>query len=541
MIRLSNGAPCRILAAARAALAATLVHPAVCPHDRGGYSPGNRLSVELRGSMPLRPPAARFRQKRCGAALLLILLTAFFIGAGPARADDFMDAAGRHVVLPEPIRRVMAASPTAEVLVFVLAPDKLAGLSRPARRGGGAGRRVPVLSWRPGMGPASMAETARRLHPDVIVDAGSVTPERAAFADQVQQLTGIPYILIDDSFPRMATVLRGLGSLLDVGERARHLGRYTETAMNAMRGTLLIRPADNRPRVYYGRGADGLETALPGSPEGEALNEAGVINVAAPLGRGHLVAITPAQLLAWNPEIIIAERRSFYDALRRNRNWRGLAAVRNKRVYLAPSSPFGWIDDPAGVNRLIGLYWLSGLFYPDTTQEDLRAATCDFYDRFYGIKLTNGQIEAMLGPAGAPPADAPRGLGEPLLGLGSGPLSPLPGAMNTPTPPAASPPAAPTTPELPPTSGIPTSPGTPMTPNAPLTPNPATPNAPATPAAPSTAAVTCAVPGANSPLAMQSTTSSDALATGIVPGVAPPGRRGLSPGMGIPPREAPAR
>ena len=37
--------------------------------------------------MPLRPPAARLRQKRCGAALLLILLTAFFIGAGPARGE----------------------------------------------------------------------------------------------------------------------------------------------------------------------------------------------------------------------------------------------------------------------------------------------------------------------------------------------------------------------------------------------------------------------------------------------------------------------
>src|SRR4029077_9535992 len=381
---------------------------------------------------------------------------------------------GRLVMLPEPVRRVMAASPTAEVLVYVLAPQKLAGLSPSARRRGGARQPAPVLGWRSGMGPASMAATARLLHPDLIIDAGLVTPERAAFADQVQQLTGIPYILVDDTFVRIPAILRGIAIVLDVGERGRHLGRYAEQAINAMRGTLLIRPPDNRPHVYYGRGAEGLETALPGSPEGEAISEGGAINVARALGRGQLAVITPAQLLAWNPEVIIAERRSFYDALRRNRNWRGLAAVRNKRVYLAPSSPFGWIDDPAGVTRLIGLYWLSGLFYPDTTQEDLRAATCDFYDRFYGIKLTNGQIEAMVRPAGVAPSDAPRGLGEPLLGLGSGPLSPLPGAMNTPTPPAASPPAAPTTPELPPTSVIPASPGTPMTPNAPLTPNPTT-------------------------------------------------------------------
>src|SRR5439155_361211 len=83
------------------------------------------------------------------AALLLLALAAM-----QARAGDFTDAAGRRVVLPAEPRHVMAASPTAEVLVSVLATDKLAGASRAARRGVGAGRRVPVLGWRPGMGPA---------------------------------------------------------------------------------------------------------------------------------------------------------------------------------------------------------------------------------------------------------------------------------------------------------------------------------------------------------------------------------------------------
>src|SRR5438876_1607440 len=190
---------------------------------------------------------------------------------------------------------------------------------------------------------------------------------------------------------------------------------------------LLIRSPDARPQVYYGGRADGLETALPGSPSGETIDEAGAINVAAPLGRGRLVAISRDELFAWDPEIIIAEQRAFYDAMRRGP--RRLAAVRNKRVYLAPSTPFGWIDDPPGVNRLIGLYWLSALFYPDNTQEDLRTTVCDFYDKFYGIKLTNGQLEALVRPAGIP-APTPGMPTEPLVGLGAAPpssLSPTPG------------------------------------------------------------------------------------------------------------------
>src|SRR5260370_6873450 len=56
------------------------------------------------------------------AALSLVLAVA------PAGAGDFIDAAGRHVVLPDHITRVLPAQRNAEVMAFVLAPDKLVGL-----------------------------------------------------------------------------------------------------------------------------------------------------------------------------------------------------------------------------------------------------------------------------------------------------------------------------------------------------------------------------------------------------------------------------
>jgi len=450
--------------------------------------------------MPLRSPAA---------VLAAVLLPAFaaFISAGPARSADFTDAAGRRVVLPAQISRILPAEPNAEVLVFVLAPDKLVGLSRLPGRGALLPRasRLPVLGWRPRSVPASMADTARQLHPDLIIDAGAVTPDRAAFADQVMQLTGIPYILVDDSFPRMPTVLRSTGAMVGDNDRAIDLALFAEHAIAGLRGRLLIRPANARPHVYYGRGPDGLTAALPGSPAGEAIDEAGAINVAAPLGRGAEVAISREQLLGWDPEIIIAAERSFYAALQRNPVWRRLSAVRNKRVYLEPDNPFGWIEGPSGVNRLIGLYWLSMLFYPDATQEDLRATTCDFYDKFYELKLTNAQLEAMVRPAGAPPPQALRPVDEPLVGLGAAPASTLP-------------------------SGTPGAPSTTRT--APAAPNVPSAASSATPAPPSTApesnaAATCAVPTGPSPYLSP---------TEAIPGTAPPdglpptGRRGRPTG-----------
>jgi hypothetical protein len=126
-----------------------------------------------------------------------------------------------------------------------------------------------------------------------------------------------------------------------------------------------------------------------------------------------------AQLLRqWDPAAIIADDRVFYNSLHRDRAWRGLTAVRKHAVYLVPAAPVGWIDNPAGVNRLIGLYWLSALFYPDQNQEDLRSQVHDFYAKFYGVTLNDKQIEAMVRAAGIPPNPTPT--------LGSLPSSTLP-------------------------------------------------------------------------------------------------------------------
>ncbi|HYM74038.1 MAG TPA: iron ABC transporter substrate-binding protein [Stellaceae bacterium] len=374
--------------------------------------------------MSLRSSAARL------AALCLLLGIAL-----PAAAAELTDSAGRLVVLPPRVGRVMAASPTAEVLVYALAPDKLVGWTRARPQGALPARyaRLPVVGRLAGPNPTATAATVTRVHPDLIVDAGTVTPERAAFADQVTQATGTPYIILDNSFARTPTMLRLLGQILGVGEHADDLAAFAEHAINALHGRLLIQPASKRVRVYYGRGPDGLETGLPGSPAAATIDEAGAINVAAPLGRGERARVTREQLLQWNPEVIVAEDRSFYDALRRDPGWRSLAAVRNKRVYLAPSQPFGWIDEPPGVNRLIGLYWLSALLYPGETQEDVRGQLQDFYDKFYGVKLSDKQIEAIAKSAGIPPSDTPHLAALPLTGPAPAAMAP-PGRRGLTTP-----------------------------------------------------------------------------------------------------------
>jgi len=365
-------------------------------------------SVE--GQMPLRSSVARM-------AILLL----FIAISATARAAGFVDSAERYVVLPDRIGRVMPAGPSAAVLIFVLAPEKLAGWSRPLSRGQRAYlppkfARLPVVGELTGPNPTATADTVTRLHPDLIVDSGTVSPEAIALADAIQQQTGIPYVFLDGSTQSAPDMLGTLGAILGAGKRGQDLANRVRDAIDGLRGRLLITDATERPLAYYGRGGDGLETGLAGSQVMADFDQAGVVNVAARLGPGELTRVTREQIVAWNPAVIIAQERGFYDALQHAPAWRGLTAVANKRVYLAPVDPFGWIDQPAGINRIVGLSWLQSLFYPGVYEQDLRVVVREFYDSFYGVKLSDRQLEALVRTAEARPGETRRPIDVPLLG-----------------------------------------------------------------------------------------------------------------------------
>jgi len=226
----------------------------------------------------------------------------------------------------------------------VLVPNKLIGWTEPLSRAQRAlmpvkFARLRVIGHLGGANPTATAADVIRLHPDLIIGYGVLSPPTIALADRIQQQTGVPYILLDDSIQQMPDTLRQVGQVVGAGDHGLAVTSYAYHAIEALRGQLLISPATGRPLVYYGRGSDGLETGLPGSPAAANVDQAGVINVATGLGRGGSVRITRAQLLSWNPQIIVAQERSFYNALLHDPQWRGLAAVRAKRVYLAPRRP----------------------------------------------------------------------------------------------------------------------------------------------------------------------------------------------------------
>jgi iron complex transport system substrate-binding protein len=148
--------------------------------------------------------------------------------------------------------------------------------------------------------------------------------------------------------------------------------------------------------VYLARGPHGLETGLDGSINTEMIERAGAANAAAGLGKGGVVNVSLTQVAGWDPDMVIAIDPGFHRRVMADPNWKTVKAVREGRVYLSPRLPFGWVDLPPAINRLLGLQWLAKLFYPRRFPDDLAPIIRDFHRRFYHRVPSNAQIARML-------------------------------------------------------------------------------------------------------------------------------------------------
>jgi iron complex transport system substrate-binding protein len=317
----------------------------------------------------------------------------------PSRAaDSVTDGVGRAIKVPETVTRVFPAGPPAAILLYTLGPDLLLGWPR-ANRAEECAFMLPEVCKRPevgrltGRGNTANLESVLALKPDLILDVGSTSPTFASLAARVQEQTGIPYALLDGRFRATASTYRLLGAL--TRRDAEPLASYTEKTLAAIEARVNRVPEDERPRVYYARGLRGLETGLGGSINVETIEFLGARNVAAER-QGGLATVSIEQVLVWNPQVIVTIDRDFAVTVRSDPQWTEVDAVRAGRVHLSPKLPFGWVDFPPSVNRLIGLWWLAKIFYPRYFDEDIRELTRDFYSRFYHVTPSDADIDRVL-------------------------------------------------------------------------------------------------------------------------------------------------
>lgn len=334
--------------------------------------------------------------------MLGALIGLFVFAATPVLARTVTDSAGRQVAIPEHVTQVFAAGPPASALLYVLAPQAMIGWVRSPREAEKpfllpSVRDLPELGRLTGRGDTLNLERLIAAKPDLVIDFGSINDTYRSLADRVQAQTGIPYLLIDGRFENTPAALRLVADILGVKERGEALASAAEEIFASVDKVVASVPAAKRRRVYLARGPEGFETGTRGSINTEIIERVGGINVAEGLReKGGIANVSPEQVIAWAPDTIITIDQGFKRDVGAKSAWQPVPAVAADRVFLAPNLPYGFIDAPPSVNRLIGLTWLLHKLYPAEAQGDLRRQVRDFYKLFYQVDVTDADLSRLL-------------------------------------------------------------------------------------------------------------------------------------------------
>jgi len=354
------------------------------------------------------------RRKSRAIAILLLLALSVVSGCardnrdsskGEAAHQGFTDAAGRNLTIPKDIKKVYCTSPIGTIFIYTLAPDRLAGWNYelapeekeyilPEYRG------LPVLGGWFGKSNTGNIEEILKVRPDIILSMGTVGKSSISSADEIQKKLGIPVLVVDGSLTSLSKTYETMGRLLGTEKKAKELGSYCSEALSWVTKAVASIPEKERPRVYYAEGPKGLLTDPKGSPHVEALDVCGGINVAeCPLKEGYgRTEVSIEQIMSWDPDIIIAGESDFFAKVFDDPRWKGLKAVKERRVYLIPRYPFNWFDRPPSVNRVVGLWWVSDFLHKDRLKIEVGRKAKEFYSKFYHMDLTEDRLNKMLNP-----------------------------------------------------------------------------------------------------------------------------------------------
>lgn len=254
-------------------------------------------------------------------------------------------------------RNIVAAGPPAALLVWAVARERLAGWPRKPAPGAlaslpASAAALPELgSLASGGGRPADLEAIAALNPGLVIDYGDTDPEYQTLAQRMRDRLGVDWRLIDGALVRLPAALRETALLLEAGPAAESLADVAEAVLERWRR------APGGQTFYYARGTDGLETGFQGSLATEVLEGAGWTNVAA--GSRDIGRVTREQVAAWDPEVLVTLSPAFATTIRSDPVWRTRRNGQRRRVLLLPDTPFGWIDRPPSINRLLGCAWLA--------------------------------------------------------------------------------------------------------------------------------------------------------------------------------------
>lgn len=342
--------------------------------------------------------------------IIMILLVSLSLFAGGAKEEavketetqstEFTDSLGRSHTFDGEIERIAPSGSLSQMVLYSLVPEKLVGLSSDLSDNellylDEKMADLPLFGTFYGKKANLNKEALVYASPDVVIDAGDIKDGIAEDLDNLEKEIGIPVVFIECFLTNTADAYRKLGSLVGNEERAEILASYSQKAIDkADEARQMI---ENPVSVYYSSSPDGLNGIPTGNFHAEVIELVGGENVIPANFSSGSNIVSLEQILIWNPDVILLVDENAYRTVTTDSSWASLDAVKNNRVYLIPQSPYSFIDNPPAINRIIGIYWLGSVLYPDLYSEiDLEEEVRTFYDLFYGYSLSDDEVDMLL-------------------------------------------------------------------------------------------------------------------------------------------------
>jgi iron complex transport system substrate-binding protein len=322
-----------------------------------------------------------------------------------------VDHAGREVTIPtaKALDRIYYTSALAQVFVFSLNPELQGGTAIQFTK-----QEMKYLPPEMGdllyMGSLSGGGEIDRemlMAQDIqlvfSISGVGLTGSNISDAESLQKATGIPVVLVDGSFDKIADAYRFIGDIMGESKRAEEIAVYLEGIYAEVTEAMSHVDESKRISLYYAEGPFGLATEPNVSQHALTFEIAKAHNVAAveeipDLG---MTSVSLESVLAWDPEVIVAWddliRGGADEIIRSNSNWENIRAVKTGRVYTMPNAPFAWCDRPPGVNRFIGIQWVANMLYPDIYDIDMVARVKEFYKIMYWVEISDEDALELLG------------------------------------------------------------------------------------------------------------------------------------------------
>ncbi len=323
-----------------------------------------------------------------------------------------IDHAGREVEVPNKIERVVVGSfyPMPSVIAAYLgSAEKIIGIhpfSMAAAKNGLLGELYPEIlnaSTEFIQGDEVNVEEVLKLKPDVVIGVGEEEADALTKA-------GIPAVVVSasswkwdllDTYVNWIDLLDQVFGEYEIGKKVQE---YSKQTLDDITSVVSEIKDEDRVRVLFlFRYNENVMVASGRNFFGQKwCDMVGAVNVAEKED-GAAIQISMEQVYEWNPDVIIitnftgAQPEDLYSNAIGGDNWSTVAAVQNKRVY---KMPLGFYRSyTPGTDTPVTLQWLAKTVYPELFKDvDLNKVTKDYLKDFFGIELSDKQIEAMYNP-----------------------------------------------------------------------------------------------------------------------------------------------